>query len=1560
MLVSGADLVILRDNLISGNDTHGIELSGSADYAKIDHNSIGSNAGGTSDLGNTGSGIHISSGRYARIYRNLIAGNDSHGIALDGSSTYDNLAAENLIGLNDSNTAIANSGSGVHIGGGSDDNTVENNTIAHNTAAGVTIVDSSTTGNTVWENSIHSNSGLGIDLNDDGVTANDAGSDPDSGPNNLQNYPVLTAAGLSSDHGSIGFNLHVQSGHVYIVDFYASTSCDSTGNGEGKEWLGFARAAPATSGDNHYVAHTFRRTLNDYNPPTGTQITATVTEDGNTSEFSSCIQNIALPRLTLSQDAIEVDEDSTTATSYSVRLSSRPSHDSTLDLSIEGYEAITVSPSSLTFTTRNWNTNQTVTVTAVSDDDPIDESTVIQHKLTIDSKQYISEWLPVKILDDDLPNVALVVNDTQTTYATFNMNEGDTATYSVIITQQPDDDVTVDITTINIDDPADGILTVSPESLTFTKDNYGTPQTVTLTALTDLDAQDDLAGIRHEVDIGDSNYTAAIVIAIVNDSVFPELTLSANSLTVDEGATATYTIVPASDPGRTLTIRPTSSDTQSLTVSPSSLTFTPGTNGNWQTPQTVTVTGVLDDDEFDDIATISHLTTHLDEEYTLGGGVEVTVADGNRAPFFEEGLETNRSIDENSATRTAVGEPVVATDLNNNDTLTYSIVSQVGGPYTVDSTTGQIRLGTGANLDYERSTAQEVTLKVADADGLSDTIEVQIEIADVNEPPLVTGVGGSEDTTFPENSTSTVSRFRATDPEGDSYVWSVDPAGDGSFFSIDGGGYLDFKNPPNFEARTDANGDGVYEPTVVATDSGGSAGELGVKVTVTDVNEPPTVQGRAEVALSENDELFEESYFATDPEGSSTTFTWSVVGTDGGDFHMNRGGQGGVLTFRNTPDYERPADSNRNNEYLVQVRSSDGQYTGTLDVTITVEDVNEPPEFTSSSKSRTSFSVPENSTASLYTYRADDPENGAIHWSVTGEDGGDFNISNAGVLTFATTPDFEMPTDADQNNEYLVTVEVRDDVFNYARLEVTVNVTNASGSEEPTITTTSRSAFTFQENGTGTIYTFRATDPQGQPVTWSVEGTDRHSFEISSSGALTFGTPPDFENPRDSGRNNVYEVTVVVTDEQGLTDSFDVTIAVTNHHENQEPAITTRATSGLTYHQLNYQENRTSTVYTYRATNYGSGSITWSVSGTDSGAFDISDQGALTFTKPPNYEAPADSGGGNDYEITVVATNTGSYADRLNVVITVTDVNEGPEITRASGAPGSVPETYDPTQVLARYTASDPEDPDAAITRWSTSGTDGGDFVMNEQGELRFRNQPDHERPADSNRDNVYVFTVRASDGRYYGTFDETVTVDNVNEPPTITTTSSSATNLQQPENRTTRLYTYRATDPEGETITWSVAGVDGRFFAINERGELAFDETQPPDYEQPGDSGRDNVYNATVRAQDQGGITAELEISVTVTAVNEGPEVTSGQPAFTISENQSLPNAVYTGSDPEGGDRDPLGVGGPGRRRFQHQPGRLADLPIPAGLRAPGRLQPGQCVRGGDKAVRRTLLRFL
>ena len=136
-------------------------------------------------------------------------------------------------------------------------------------------------------------------------------------------------------------------------------------------------------------------------------------------------------------------------------------------------------------------------------------------------------------------------------------------------------------------------------------------------------------------------------------------------------------------------------------------------------------------------------------------------------------------------------------------------------------------------------------------------------------------------------------RFRATDPERDSFVWSVEGA-DGVFFSIDDRGYLSFNDPPDFEVKADANGDNVYEPVIVATDIERNAGRLIAKVTVTDANEPPTVSGRTAVSVNENDENFGETYTGTDPEDPSADITrWSLTGRDAGDFRINE---------------ERPAD----------------------------------------------------------------------------------------------------------------------------------------------------------------------------------------------------------------------------------------------------------------------------------------------------------------------------------------------------------------------------------------------------------------------------------------------------------------------------------------------------------------------------------------------------------------------------------------------------------------------------------------------------------------------------
>ena len=153
-----------------------------------------------------------------------------------------------------------------------------------------------------------------------------------------------------------------------------------------------------------------------------------------------------------------------------------------------------------------------------------------------------------------------------------------------------------------------------------------------------------------------------------------------------------------------------------------------------------------------------------------------------------------------------------------------------------------------------------------------------------------------------------------------------------------------------------------------------------------------------------------------------------------GDFAIDESGQ---VTFRNVPDYERPADSGRDNVYEVTVRASDGRNYGYLEVNVTVEDVNEPPAVTGTD----TFTFRENDTATLHTFRATDPEGSDIAWSVSGQDGGHFAIYQ-GILTLKRIPNFENPVDDDGDNVYEVTVVARDDAFITGTLQITITVIN--------------------------------------------------------------------------------------------------------------------------------------------------------------------------------------------------------------------------------------------------------------------------------------------------------------------------------------------------------------------------------------------------------------------------------------------------------------------------------------------------------------------------------------
>ena len=210
-----------------------------------------------------------------------------------------------------------------------------------------------------------------------------------------------------------------------------------------------------------------------------------------------------------------------------------------------------------------------------------------------------------------------------------------------------------------------------------------------------------------------------------------------------------------------------------------------------------------------------------------------------------------------------------------------------------------------------------------------------LEPAPPSQPPARSSitVSGITAADYAENGAAPVATYSASGGAGCGTAWSLS-GDDGGDFSISSAGELAFATPPDYENPADADADNVYRVTVEATD-GAQTGTLDVAVTVTDLVDGITVSGPGAVDYAENGAAPVAAYAAPGGEANAT-ITWSLSGDDGGDFSI---GSAGELAFTAPPDYENPADADADNVYRVTVEASDGTYTATLDVTVTVTDV---------------------------------------------------------------------------------------------------------------------------------------------------------------------------------------------------------------------------------------------------------------------------------------------------------------------------------------------------------------------------------------------------------------------------------------------------------------------------------------------------------------------------------------------------------------------------------------------------------------------------------------------
>ena len=280
----------------------------------------------------------------------------------------------------------------------------------------------------------------------------------------------------------------------------------------------------------------------------------------------------------------------------------------------------------MTFTAANWNTPQTVTVTGVDDlfdDGDVAYSIVTAPATSSDGSYNALNALDVSVSNTDDDTAGFTLTPTSGLITT---EAGGTATFTVVLTARPTANVTIGLIS---SDTTEG--TVDKPSVTFTSDNWNTPQTVTITGVNDALDDGDIAYdiVTTPASSSDSSYNGlstgnVSVTNTDNDEAGITVTPTFGLTTTEAGGTATFTVVLASQPTADVTIGLTSSDTTEGTVSPASLTFT---TGNWNTPRTVTVTGVDDFADDGDISffVITAPATSGDSNYNLLDAADVLV-----------------------------------------------------------------------------------------------------------------------------------------------------------------------------------------------------------------------------------------------------------------------------------------------------------------------------------------------------------------------------------------------------------------------------------------------------------------------------------------------------------------------------------------------------------------------------------------------------------------------------------------------------------------------------------------------------------------------------------------------------------------------------------------------------------------------------------------------------------------------------------------------------------------------------------------------------------------------
>ena len=615
---------------------------------------------------------------------------------------------------------------------------------------------------------------------------------------------------------------------------------------------------------------------------------------------------------------------------------------------------------------------------------------------------------------------------------------------------------------------------------------------------------------------------------------------------------------------------------------------------------------------------------------------------------------------------------------------------------------------------------------------------------------------------------------------------------------------------------------------------------------------------------------------ATDADSRSNfgdQLNYILLGTDAAKFKIDQK-TGQIMTMvRLNFEAAAAADDNcaEQNSCVVTVRATDsagaatdatagGDIPDDMEVTIAIKDVNEKPTFTAPTDAnlRTAIDSPEGQTdlttttnvaAENVTYEATDEDDGDTGILVLeGLDKDMFELSATGVLSFTSRPDYENPMDEGEDNRYNVIVRATDGTLHADRM-IVVNVTDVN--EGPDLTrgglfVSGRSSSEYAENGMDAVGTYTASGSDAASARWSVGGDDASHFRVDPTSGmevmLMFRSAPDFEAMASMDGDSVYEITVNATD--GSYDaSRDVTVTVTNEDEEgmvtlstESPVVGVEVTADLA------DPDGDISGMTWQ----------WASAGDDGVYSDIAGETSASYTP-----AAADVG------MTLQATAT--YNDGHGPGKSAMDATDSAVVMLMVSGMANPQYAENGTGSVATYTANAPG------ATWSLAGDDMDDLSISSSGVLTFNASPDFEMPMDMDMNNMYMVTVMATVGNASDTMDVTVAVTDVveNQAPTFDMTdnmrdvaenSAAGTNVGDP---------VMATDPDGDTLTYSLDADGDMYFDIGDMGQITVGADTMLDHEAK------TYHMVTVTATDPDGETGYINVTINVTNVDEAGSLT-------------------------------------------------------------------------------------